>query len=347
VFEKIELINDIEQIAKTTHPQKQYLILCAENFPFEQIQEKVNAKWMGAIFPALFDTNGINKSDAYVCTLRSNAKLIWFDDDFSQDCSNLNSYLMIVSGKDPEVGKKLESLFEFTPANSVVFGGGAGTLERPLEDCLFNGSQYKKEGTVLVASTSFYMASAQHGYQSMGDYSIVSSAHGNCIEEIDFKSAFEVYKDAIKRHADLDVTPENLFEIGLKYPLIFERAFGENTVRNPIATDGRTMMMVGSVLEDTVVSLGSITQNELLQASSYCAKALHVNTNNARAIIFDCVGRSKVLGDVFDSEIEGIIKQLNPIQLLGVLSLGEIANTAKYYVEFFNSTCVIGVPNAV
>ena len=347
VFEHIELVNDIEDIAKSINPKKKYLIMCAENFPFNKLQSCIEAEWMGALFPALFDESGINKNGAYLCTLKEKAKLIWLTKESMSDCIGLNTYLMIVSGKDPNVGNKLESLFDFTPGNSVVFGGGAGAIERQIDDCLFNGLSYCKEGTLLVGSPSLYYASAQHGYQSMGDYSIVSRAYGNCIEEIDFKSAFEVYKEAIKRHTGLEVTPENLFEIGLKHPLIFERAFGENTVRNPIATDGRTIMMVGSVSEDTVVSLGSITENELLKASSYCAKTLHVDSSSSRAIIFDCFGRSKMLGDGFGSEIEGILEELHPMDLVGVLSLGEIANSAKYYVEFYNGTCVIGVPNAV
>ena len=54
----------------------------------------------------------------------------------------------------------------------------------------------------------------------------------------------------------------------------------------------------------------------------------------------DCVSRVLFLQSDFNEELETVYSG-NP--LLGALTIGEIANTGKNYIEFYNKTSVIGL----
>jgi len=58
-------------------------------------------------------------------------------------------------------------------------------------------------------------------------------------------------------------------------------------------------------------------------------------------LFIDCISRVLFLGDNFQEEINAIL-QYNQ-NLVGALSLGEIANTSKEYLEFYNKTSVVAV----
>ena len=50
------------------------------------------------------------------------------------------------------------------------------------------------------------------------------------------------------------------------------------------------------------------------------------------------------LEDSFQEELQAVTRSISGtnITLFGVLSLGEIANTNRDYIDFYNKTCVIG-----
>ena len=58
-------------------------------------------------------------------------------------------------------------------------------------------------------------------------------------------------------------------------------------------------------------------------------------------LLIDCVSRALFLEDNFAQEVGAICEKYVP--LIGVLSLGEISNSGKDYMEFYNKTCVVGI----
>ncbi|MBE0495927.1 MAG: FIST C-terminal domain-containing protein [Campylobacterales bacterium] len=342
MFARIEEVTRLDQVAGCIDAHKRYLVLAGEGFPFEKLSGEICAPWLGAVFPALFSETTLTKAGAFVCELDSDTTLGWNVQE--KTLAGCQSFLTIVDGNDPLVGEKLELLFENTPAKAVVFGGGSGCLERQEYLYMYNGDGYTNKGIILLGSAKGFVTEARHGYDCVGDFSMISKAVHNVIEAIDFKEAFSAYKRLVHERFGAEVTPQNIFEMGLMYPLMFERAFGEKTIRIPKETDGRMLKLAGDALEDTVVSLGSATKSKLLEASSACARAVvsQRREKDGPMFVFDCVGRQSVLAERFTEEIDGVRACQGAGKLVGVLSLGEIANSSKSYVELYNNTCVVG-----
>ena len=57
--------------------------------------------------------------------------------------------------------------------------------------------------------------------------------------------------------------------------------------------------------------------------------------------LIDCISRALFLGDDFIDEIKAVSEANTP--MIGALSLGEIANNGREYLEFYNKTCVVGM----
>ncbi|MBN2965231.1 FIST C-terminal domain-containing protein [Sulfurospirillum sp. T05] len=342
MFVRVDKVETIAQAVACTKTGNQYLVLAGEKFPFEELAGSLCVHWLGAVFPAVFNEDGLSESSAFVCELNSNVTLEWGIQEDVQKKSQ--SFLVIVDGYDPDVGEKLEMLFETTPAKAVIFGGGAGTLVKGEKAYMYDGDNYAQYGVIVVGSSKKFTAEVKHGYDSMGDFSMISKAVHNVIETIDFQDAFSVYKRAVHKWFDVNVTPENIFETGLAHPLMFERAFGEKSIRIPRETDGRTLKLVGDAMEDTVVSLGVASKKQLLEASKSCAcYVAHQRKSKAEPMfVFDCVGRKFLLEEAFIEKIEGMGKCLKEGGMVGMLTLGEIANTSKSYLELYNNSCVAG-----
>lgn len=62
---------------------------------------------------------------------------------------------------------------------------------------------------------------------------------------------------------------------------------------------------------------------------------------NRTELLIDCISRALFLEDEFDREIEAVYQENVP--LIGALSMGEIANNGKDYLELYNKTCVVGI----
>ncbi|NOR26155.1 MAG: hypothetical protein GQ542_17565 [Desulforhopalus sp.] len=55
----------------------------------------------------------------------------------------------------------------------------------------------------------------------------------------------------------------------------------------------------------------------------------------------DCISRVLFLGDKLQEEIEAVQDASAP--LIGAFTIGEIANSGKDFLEFYNKTCIVGV----
>ena len=68
--------------------------------------------------------------------------------------------------------------------------------------------------------------------------------------------------------------------------------------------------------------------------------AYHGPADKKMILFIDCISRVLFLGKEFEKEINAVYHEGTP--LIGALTLGEIANSGKDYLEFFNKTAVVG-----
>lgn len=349
MFESRYIADSVEDIKKHTDKNKEYMIIAAEGFDFEGLQESIDAKWMGAIFPAIFAGKALYENKAFVCELSCLASMQWIGEkDIDTDyCpkDGCETYMAIVDGLSPNVTETLEYVYDNTPENTVMFGGGAGCLGERTHAYMYNGKDYTQRGMILLSTRRSFSLGVQHGYHSLENYSMVTKSYKNKIISIDGKDAFYFYVQEVKKHFGKEVNEKNLFQIGLEHPLMFEYTFGEKIVRVPMATDGTSLFMVGEVSADTIITLGTVLQKDLLIATQKATRnALEGLTSKPElGMVFTCVGREKFSYENFQKELDTIADELSGLDFVGALSLGEIANNSTGNLEFYNCTCVVGV----
>ena len=106
----------------------------------------------------------------------------------------------------------------------------------------------------------------------------------------------------------------------------------------------------GTKFEPTVICLGEnhILKGEIdsLVDAAGCAykdaaKDIESESENKSIVFIDCISRVLFLEDDFDEELNAVYKEGLP--MIGALTLGEIANSGKDYLEFYNKTAVVSI----
>ena len=64
-------------------------------------------------------------------------------------------------------------------------------------------------------------------------------------------------------------------------------------------------------------------------------------TSNKTVLFIDCISRVLFLEKNFDYELMTVYDESTP--MIGALTIGEIANSDKDYLEFYNKTSVVGI----
>jgi hypothetical protein len=80
------------------------------------------------------------------------------------------------------------------------------------------------------------------------------------------------------------------------------------------------------------------------KALTLSLEAFHGPAGRTIIILIDCISRVLFLGKEFEKEIQAVYQE--DIPLIGALTLGEIANSGRDYLEFYNKTAVVGCMEA-
>jgi hypothetical protein len=344
MFLHVNVLNQAKDAKEFVNPNGRYLVLAGEDFDFLNLEEYIDAIWMGAVFPKIFNKTSLYSDKAFLCTLQESVHLDWIyelEDDF---VLSSKSYMVFVNGLESFISSKLEDIFSNTPHGAVMFGAGAGRSTMDSMQCLYNGKNYVNSGIVMLSSDNDISIGVKHGYEVENDFHIITNAKGNMIYSIDNKSAFNFYQDILKYRYNIDVNKDNIFEIGLKYPLMFNVTYGEDIVRIPVKTDGEIIWSVGEIEQNSFVAIGKTKESALLEAAKESSLIAKNNLNHVgnTCFVVECFGRFAYSMENFKNELNEIKNQMKDLNLYGILSMGEIANTSKLNLEFYNSTCVIG-----
>ena len=122
----------------------------------------------------------------------------------------------------------------------------------------------------------------------------------------------------------------------------------EIIVRDPFTVEAESIIVATEIPQESFVDILTGDPDSLVNAAfkSYgeAKDALHGGQEKT-VLLIDCISRALFLGDGFVKEIEAACQDNLP--LIGVLSLGEIANSGKSYMELYNKTCVVGILDSI
>jgi hypothetical protein len=181
------------------------------------------------------------------------------------------------------------------------------------------------------------------GWDAFGPERLVTRAEGNVLYELDGRSALQLYKEYLGKHA------AGLPATGLLFPLSVRTADQETAVVRTILAvdeDAESMTFAGDIPSGSYARLMKANFNRLLDgaegAATTCRDALP-GSDPTLAILISCVGRKLVLKQRVEDEVEAVREVLGDgPALTGFYSYGEISPfTPGAKCELHNQTMTI------
>ena len=256
---------------------------------------------------------------------------------------------VLVDGFSQRISALIDSLFNIFGLDVNYIGGGCGSLSFVQKPCLFTNKGLIADSAVLATVDIASGIGVSHGWYSVSGPFKVTEADRNVILTLDWQPAFSIYRQVVEEAARCKFTDTNFFELAKSYPFGIKRLGGEMIVRDPIMVkENGALVCVGEVPVESYVDILTGDESSLVNAAR---KALtlsleaYLGPANHKVFFFiDCISRVLFLGKEFEKEIQAVYQE--GIPLIGALTLGEIANSGKDYLEFYNKTAVVGCMEA-
>ena len=255
---------------------------------------------------------------------------------------SIKTMFVLIDGLAKNIGTSVNVLCDNYGLDVNYIGGGTGSLSFEKKPSLFTNQGLLEDAIVYGYSKCHSSIGVCHGWKSISGPYQVTKSKGTIIQEIDYKPAFKVYKDVIKEYASVDISEENFFEIAKSFPFGLNTITDEKIVRDPIILNGMEMICVGDVEEGSYIDILYGNSDGLIKAAKYAADVSYekINFKDGFTLFIDCISRLLILEEEFENEIEAVYRKNR--ELVGVLTFGEIANSGRDYLSFYNKTSVVG-----
>lgn len=252
---------------------------------------------------------------------------------------------VFVDGLSTRITALIDALFNCLGLLPNYIGGGAGSLSFQQKPCLFTNQGLLQDAAILALADTRSSIGVAHGWAPISDAYKVTEADRNTVISLNWRPAFEVYKEVVEAHSGRSFAAEPFFDLAKSYPLGIAKLDAEMIVRDPIVLDGTRLVCVGEVAEGGHVHILSGNLDSLVAGAGHARELAEAGMAGAagadRSMLFvDCISRVLFLEKDFDRELKVVDMGL---PLFGALTLGEIANTGDAYLEFYNKTSVVGI----
>lgn len=257
-----------------------------------------------------------------------------------------NTMFVWVDGLAGRVGALVDSLFHIFGLEYNFIGGGAGSLTFAQKPCLFTNQGLIADSAVLAVVDMPSGVGVSHGWSSISGPHKVTRSEGNVIRSLNWRPAFDVYQEAVAQATGQTITKQNFFSLSKSHPFGIIRIGDEMIVRDPIVVreDG-ALVCVGEVPEECHVDILVGDPDSLVGAARRALalgkEAFDHSGRPGLTFFVDCISRVLFLEEDFGNELAAVHTREWP--LVGALTLGEIANSGRSYLEFYNKTAVVGI----
>jgi len=356
----------LNRVLETKSVEGVFVLACdANGFGAENLKEvlkKVPVPIWGGIFPAIIHGKEKHEKGTIVIGLfkkpivRVIPNLSDSQVDYEKlisaglpDHDAIKTMFVLVDGFAKRINALIESMFNVFGLEVNYLGGGAGSMTMVQKPCLITNNGLLADSAILAMLDMQSGIGVCHGWQTIGGPFKVTESDRNTIRSLDWKPAFEVYRAVVEEHAGRQFTQENFFDLAKCYPFGISKLGAEKIVRDPfMREDSGALVCVGEVPQESFVHILSGDVNALVGAASNAramAEQSFPNTSLARVGFFmDCISRVLFLQNEFSRELDAVYHEQWP--LVGALTIGEIANNGKEYLEFYNKTAVVGLLEA-
>lgn len=241
----------------------------------------------------------------------------------------------------PHIASMLDDLYlKFADrVNYVGINAGSETFQ-PMP-CLFNEESIMGQGVLALLLHKHAGSLLNHGYViSESSSHSATTTEGNRIVQIDWRPAFDVYRELVMNRFGQEITAENFYQYGVHFPFGLLRANGEVMVRIPVAlTEDGSLFCVGEVPPNSMVTVLDAEQKLLSDAVSELGKSVAA-CGWSMPLTFYCAGRRMHLGvEAAEREIALLAEHVGKVD--GALSLGEIGNMREGDCPLFHNATLI------
>lgn len=312
----------------------------------------------GGIFPAIIHTNQKYETGFIITTFKDSLVINTInrisspDTDFeniilnvSESYLNTKTMFIFIDGFAERIGSFIESIFTIFGLEFNYIGGGAGSLSLKQKPCIITNQGLKQDCAIMVGIEKVSGIGVKHGWVPIAGPFKITDSQKTILKELDYKPAFDVYKEVVEAHSQKPIQTDNFFESAKAYPFGINKVDAENVVRDPLSIgDNNSLICVGELQTGSFVNILTGDKNLLVKAAGEAMKtALESRQDPPEEMIFfvDCISRVLFLEEDFTEELEEVISNYKKVPLIGALTIGEIANNGKDYLEFYNKTSVI------
>ena len=312
---------------------------------------------IGGIFPELIFEGERKEKGVLLLPLSFELKAQVFDlskdvdiyqkqlEEVQKDSMNpLSSLFVFIDSLAQRKSQFIETLFNFFGVNTTYIGGGAGSLSFDKLACIISNEGLHENSAIIGWGNQKMSLGVAHGWHSFSNVLKVTETENNCVKTLNWRPAFEVYKETVELHSNIKLTTENFPEIAKSYPLGIEKLDAEMVVRDPFKNCPNGLHFVDAIQEGEYVKVLHGNLESLIRgaeiAKELALSKLCENMDQNSLFCIDCISRVLFMRESFSKELDVISKNK---QLSGVLTIGEIANEGDSFLEIYNKTIVLGV----
>lgn len=354
-------INYLHQLSKDPETSSILILSCDENpLTNEQYNEMccIDKPIFGGIFPQIIYKESNYSNGLIICGLKQEADIRIIENLSDNDADyedqlddsildqDYKTMFVFVDGFASRISGFIESLFNTYSLELNFIGGGAGSLSMVQKPCILTNEGLLQDVAIIAALKSESGVGVRHGWVDLHGPLRVSDCEKNIIKTLDHKNAFEVYKEIVEKDAGVTFNDDNFFDIAKGYPFGISKLGTEKIVRDPIVLgENGELICVGEVPLNSFVHILKGDKSTLTDASreafDIATTTLGGDTTDKDMFFVDCISRVLFLENDFKEELQSV--NPNNLELIGALTLGEIANSGNDYLEFYNKTAVVGL----
>jgi hypothetical protein len=275
-----------------------------------------------------------------------------YDDIIEREFDRLSvgrTMFVWVDGLSSRISALIDALFNVFGLEQNYIGGGAGSLSFEQKPCLFTNQGLIADSALLALVDIESGIGVSHGWLPLSGPYRVTESESNVIKSLNWEPAFKIYQGVVEQASGKLFNDGNFFELAKAHPFGINRLGEEQIVRDPILVDDQGgLICVGEVPVESYVDILFGSTDSLIYAAG---NALHLaeeayvgNPEQTVTLFIDCISRVLFLEEDFRLELAAVARENRT--MIGALTLGEIANSGKDYLEFYNKTSVVGILEA-
>ena len=222
-------------------------------------------------------------------------------------------------------------------------GACAGSESFQPMDCLFDSHRVVAGGALCMLMSRALPTVLMHDYVALDEPSVATAADGNRIESIDFRPAFDFYRDKMRELYGVELDHSNFYRYAVEFPLAIQQANGRLTVRMPHGVaEGGALLCVGEISTSALLVVAHAPDPKSSQTAIALAAKLTEREVARNMLLFYCAGRRMRLGRGSDEDLRRLLETAEAVSTTGgALTLGEVGSLDDVgYPRFHNGAFI-------